>query len=322
MDINKDSVILHINSKDRSENLDENQYSTSYFKYFLDQPIKNDIGEAFLLSLHSSIIPYSFYNIRAGINNRIPIRIYDPATGEQIAVQSLDLTAGSYTVGSLITELEAQFITLKYNAYINDAIVVNFNRQTQKFIFNTVVTTDNNKIAMDFSMEENTAHIEMGFREDELTSKIITTAGSTAKSSNVVDVNGSVHSIFIRTSLTSTGQLDSSSGGFTSILGRIPIETNFGSVLFFNPTNSTHQIKLNNDLIQSLIIKITDDNGRIINLNGLNFTISLEFTKLKKKEIKKIPRFFNDKMDIDNDADIDNEIIKKKTKKKNKKKNK
>ena len=42
----KDSIILHINSKDRSENLDiSNQYSTSWFKYFFKQPIVNNIGD-------------------------------------------------------------------------------------------------------------------------------------------------------------------------------------------------------------------------------------------------------------------------------------
>lgn len=312
----KDSIILHINSRDRSENLDiNNQYSTSWFKYFFKQPIVNNIGDEFQLSLHSSIIPYSFYNIRTGINDEIGVLIYDPSTGTQINATTLTLTPGSYTAGALITELEIVLSGLKGLGFMNDTISVGFNRQTQKFKFVTVVASDNNKIAFGFFLSTHSAFIETGFRSDETTSKM-TNTGTSITSSNVVDVNGSVHSIFIRTSLTSTAQLDSGSGGFTTILGRIPIETNFGSVLFFNPANSTHSVKIHGDTIQNISIKLTDDNNRILDLNGLNFTLSLEFIRIRtNRNPVEIPRYFPPPLMDTSEEDN-------KTKKKNKKKTK
>ena len=287
------SIVLHINSKDRTDNLDiNNQYSTSHFKYFFKQPIINNIGNSFLLSLHSSIIPYSFYNIRTNINDIVTVTVYDPATGGQINVKVLTITPGSYTVGSLITELETQFLTLVADGILTQGITIGFNRQTQKLTFITKAVADNNKIDLDFALTEKGANIPMGFRDREQTVKFTNVISTSAVSSNVCDVNGSVHSVFIRTSLTSTGQLDSSSGGFTTILGRIPIEKNFGSVLFFNPTNATHSIKVYDNYIQSISIKLTDDNGRLLDLNGLNFTLSLEFEKLFTPKEEIIPRSF------------------------------
>ena len=139
--------------------------------------------------------------------------------------------------------------------------------------FKYINSSDSQDLKLDFSRRDDTAHIESGFNKEELSSAIVV-AG--IESSNVIDVNGNIHSLFIRSNLSQLGSIDSSSGGFNTILGKVPISTNFGGVLFFKPNNNTHKILNNSNHINFLTIRLTDERNRLVDLNGLNFSLSIQ----------------------------------------------
>lgn len=105
---------------------------------------------------------------------------------------------------------------------------------------------------------------------------------------SAVDVNAGVRSIFIRTSLTSTSVLDSSvGGGFSTILARVPIDTDSGGVITISPSDgSVHKLLLKVREITSVEVKLTDQKNRVLDLNGLDWDLSLQFDFIETPEIK------------------------------------
>tara|TARA_R110000822_G_scaffold30870_1_gene89759 strand:+ start:327 stop:1262 length:936 start_codon:yes stop_codon:yes gene_type:complete len=275
---NQTSKIVHISSRDRTLNL-SSESPESYFRYNLSGLIKCRNNERMLLSLQSATIPYSFYNIRNGINDTIPYLIND----NYLNTQHITIPQGNYTSTNLKDTI-AQLLTTQ--ADITSTITITFDRITMKFKFKN--SSDSQNLKIDFSKREDTAFIETGFSDNEITGAI-TVAG--LDSSNVVDVNGNIHSLFIRTNLTTTGSINSNTGGFNTVLGKVPINTNFGGVLHQLPSDATHKILFTQQHINYFIIRLTDEKDRIVNLNGLNFSLSImiDFIYYKPEIVEPIP---------------------------------
>ena len=273
---NQNSKLLHINSEDATLQL-SSEAKNSYFQFFLGSQITCNNNERMLISLHSATIPYSFYNIRDGVNDTIPYLISDTFTSSQY----ITIPKGNYTSTNLKSKI-GELLTAQ--ADITSTITLVFDRITMKFKY--VNSSDSQNLKLDFSRRTDTAHIESGFSKDEQSSAIII-AG--IESSNVIDVNGNIHSLFLRTNLSQLGSIDSNSGGFNTILGKIPITTNFGGVLFFKPNNNTHKILNHSNHINFLTVRLTDEKNRLVNLNGLNFSISIQIDFIyHKPEIAEI----------------------------------
>jgi hypothetical protein len=104
----------------------------------------------------------------------------------------------------------------------------------------------------------------------------------TLTSENCVDISDSIHGLYIRQNLSSKSTLDNETGTFSNILARIPINTNPGGIIFHTPSNSTHRALVSLQSIQTIGIKLTDDRNRTIDLNGLNFQVSIMITLVDK----------------------------------------
>ena len=118
------------------------------------------------------------------------------------------------------------------------------------------------------------------------------TGGATAENFfSVVDMFASIRSLYIRTNLTTSSILDSAiGGGFSSILARIPINVNSGGVITIDPTDgAVHKLLLKIREITFFYIRLTDQRNRVIDLNGLDFDLSLQFDFIEKPIIK-IPK--------------------------------
>ena len=264
------SKVIHINSADATTYLATYSQGgsdfdfTSYFRVFFEEGINAPIGTRMLVSLHSATIPYSFYNIRNEVNNEIYYKIDGLST-----IHKLSIPEGSYTSSSLRNKVASLLLEV-----LSGGVVVGFDKTTQKFSFKVNTSHDSSR-NFTFVFGQGAgydANIELGFGANE--TKTITSTIS--YSTNVVDVNGTIHGLFIRTNITTDGSIDSKTKGLNTILGRIPIESNFGSILFFNPSNSSHKILIHNNTLNQFVIKLTDERNRLVNLNGLHFTIAIQ----------------------------------------------
>jgi len=293
------SKILYIDSRDADTYLSSNL--TSYFNYVLKENIEVPLNQRALISLNSATIPYSFYNIRDDINNKLKIQLVNQTQGTTDDF-TLSIPEGNYDVYSFSTFLEDKINNDILTLSTNIRIIIDYNRDTQKFEYNLSKRDDanpNDEYVLKFRFDDNTItqtpHIEMGFIEKSLMETLIadTVGGvsSTAQlvSINVVDINGSIHGVYIRTNLVSNGTLDTQSGSFSNILSRIPITVNSGGIIFATPNNATHRSIVDIRTINSITIRLTDERNRILDLNGLHFQIAISVDFIYSKKARNIP---------------------------------
>ena len=105
---------------------------------------------------------------------------------------------------------------------------------------------------------------------------------------SVIDILSSIRSLYIRTNLTTSSVLDSSvGGGFSSILARVPIDVSSGGVITISPSDgSIHKLLLKIKEISVISVRLTDQKNRIVDLNGLDWDLSLQFDFIEAPVIK------------------------------------
>ena len=143
-------------------------------------------------------------------------------------------------------------------------------------------------------------------------------------SDDVVDMTNSIRSLFIRTNLSTSSVLDSHiGGGFSNILCRVPINTEPGGIITIEPANGhIHQLLLKLKAITNISIRLTNQKNTTINLNGLDFDISLKLDFIETKYLPEPPNL-RQLIDLDNQeaaSSISAEASPKKKRKDNRKK--
>ena len=114
------------------------------------------------------------------------------------------------------------------------------------------------------------------------------------QSQQVIDLNDNIHGLMLRTNLVSKGTMSSSTAVFSNILARIPITSlengrssahgtaQQGGMIYFNPSNATHQNLVDLNAVNVIGVRLTDDKDRTIDLNGLDFQIAILFQFVDK----------------------------------------
>lgn len=285
------SKILYIDSRDATSYLATNssgQNLSSYYQYILKENIEIPSNQRVLVSLNSATIPYSFYNIREGINDTLQLRAQNITTGTTIESGSggfnpLVIPAGNYNVYSLaVIIMDYINDTFQSSPNVVYKLTMTYNTDRQKFLYkleplgNPLSAGQTIKLTFRFeNFDLLSPHIEMGFPAQNIE---ITTDGATPAeiySSNVVDINGSIHGVYVRSNLVQDGTLDSQNGTFSNILARIPINVQSGGIIFATPNNATHRSIIDTRAINILTIRLTDERNRILDLNGLDFQIAI-----------------------------------------------
>ena len=288
------SKILYIDSRDADSYLATKITSngtvdlTSYFQYILKENIEVPLNQRALISLNSATIPYSFYNIRFGINDSLTIETENRGIGTRLE-QTLTIPEGNYTAYTLADIIISFINSNLQDAGLNITFVfgMEFNTDSQKYRY-SLTSDETNNIYLTFlftGQDLISPHIEMGFPATDFTIDTDINAPAYLNSINVVDINGSIHGVYIRTNLVSTGTLDSQSKTFSNILARIPINVQSGGIIFAIPSNQTHRTIVDIRAINTLTIRLTDERNRILDLNGLHFqlAISIDFIHGKKE---------------------------------------
>ena len=279
------SRIIYIDSRDDSTYLAttiNGQPLNSYFQYILKEDLVCPANQRMLISLHSATIPYSFYNVRDGVNDIIRVKIDHVGGGGSST--DIDIPRGNYNSITL-----AQVLETLIPASVPETITleIDFDPDTNKFKFIFSSTTS---YVYSFDFADTTqpfANLELGFR-NELSQASASQVGSnylgTITSSNVADLNGSIHGVYIRTNLVSKSTLDSQTGNFSNILERLPLNVQSGGILFHDSTGGTFKSIIDLRTINIVTIRLTDERNRILDLNGLHFqlAIQIDFVYAKK----------------------------------------
>jgi hypothetical protein len=211
---------------------------------FLLPPIEIPDGFHIYLSVQSVSIPYSFYNVNSNTN-----LLSYTVNG---ATSNLTITNGNYNITQLISFLTANMtgFTITYNSITNKLI---FTHSTYNFTINSTSTC--------LSI--------IGFNA-------LSTYASTSltlTSSNCINIQ-TVKRINIASNLI-TYNINKANINNYSILCSIPInKPPFSVIEYSNVNHFRTNLFINN--ISNVKLRLLDENGTLLDLNGCHFCITLQ----------------------------------------------
>lgn len=245
----KRSIVLHIRSKDAT------QLTTDYNSHF-DVNLTNAIiineNEEMHISIMSAEIPYSFYNVSAELeNNKL---VYDDT-------QTLTFTSQDYDIDELVDFFES-------NTAFKAIFTTTYDSQKNKISFKNT-TSATHKI----NLSSSNVNKEIGFQENDTDRTI--TAGSTLTSDYVCNL-ATVHSIFIKSTLSTANVLSTRAGNSTT-LQKISVDTNSNGIIYMNQSDFRQITVSQVPVIDHITFSITDQNNKLLQLNNVNYEISILF---------------------------------------------
>ena len=245
--------ILHIRSKETAEidNLNTN------FSVTLKNAIAVNENEIVHVTLTSLELPYSFYNISSALNNNV--LVYENSIGVKT---TLTLLSQDYSINQLVTYLNA-------DTGFSAVFTTSYNKQRMKITF---INKDIEARFIYFS--DSNINKLIGWEDNQIDIDVpVDLVG--IESSGVINM-ASVHSLFIRSNL-STGNIQSSRNGNSTILQKVSVDTNSGGIIYFNQNDQQQVSVLNPQVISTIEIRITDQNDNTIDLNNVNYEMSFLF---------------------------------------------
>ena len=277
-------VVIHLDSR-KGQQLETNL--TTNFTYTLKEPLLVPDHMNLLLSLHTATIPYSFYNVGSH-NNRISFTI----TTTEPFLHDLDLPSGNYSATGLGNTIKSFLENVSVSGVSNAISTFSFSYSRETLKYSMGFAGDASEIVINSTGSGNDLIGVVG-------SKIIPKSSTKGLiSENAIDLNDSIHGLYVRQNIATKGTLDTEEGIFSNILARIPITTNAGGIIFYQ--QEPHETMISIPMIQTIGIRLTDDKHRSINLNGLHFQLSLKISFIHKETLRDLqPRRYNPSIKID-----------------------
>lgn len=217
----------------------------------LNQPLTCHPHEHFLVSLYSASIPMSFYNTT------------DSENKFTIWQNGLEIN-GSITPGNYNIRQYLDAFALTIGAYY-PSLTVTYSAVTNKVTFRDPMATS------PYNIRLTTVGKTLGFNNGDV---ITITPGGSVTSPGVVNVYDRL-SIYLRTSLAIANNLDEA-GVFSDILERIPIRSP-NSIVVYEPPNQQHRNLIDQKVITSFTLSLTDEFGEPLDLGGQNWECCLKF---------------------------------------------
>ena len=278
--------LIFIRSKDGNF-VNENLHTD--FSIVLKKSITKNEDELFKVILQSAQIPYTFRNTNEN-NNFIDYKEND------ILKTPIQINSGNYNILELITEIQTQLnnntsfasnnYTLTYNQIENKVTISSLATENTEFLFNSGINV------------LKSINRQLGYTND---ANITINNLTSSTSDSFVDLIR-IHSLFIRSNLASNSSIDSDSLTNTDILVNIPINSNPLSMIQYQYYEGMSYNLIDNDKITQINIRLTDQNGNLIDLGKkINFEFLLNIQTIKN------PLYVNN--NITNEEQLNNQTI-------------
>ncbi len=246
------NYIVHIRSKDCVQL--SNGFNTDMQIQLLNA-IERIPGHNFHISISSAEIPFTWYNVSSYLKtNQIQI---ESTAGTNI----ISIDDGNYDIFDLVTE---------FSSNVNFPFSITFDEKNYKI---TLTNTSANTQILKFSLQnsEKMAQI-LGFEQSDKT----VNAGATIISESIVNLRP-IHSLFLHSNLASNNVYTSAFGSTENIIDKIPLgEVGPGQIITFDPYETApFSTIVTVDALQELRLSLRDQNRNLVQLNAINFEISL-----------------------------------------------
>ena len=245
------------------------------FQDFISVPPDQNI----LVGLTNFEMANTLYNINTGFNT---LTISSTSGSHQIT-----LTPKNYNATQMKDELNSKFLDATFLSNTGlSSLVVSFDNQSFKYTF-----TGN----ANFSITECSFDMEIGL-ENQL---------PTSSSSSYVCVDtvilGGISSIYVGIKNLGISNLDSR-GAVDNTIAKINVKSGLGGYIFYDEPEN-HYFICNRREINSLEVVLTDDRDRQLVLNGGQFSLTLSFHYVYKRNQKILHQYYlkKDDMIVEND---------------------
>ena len=240
------SNIIHIRSKETNYN-----NLNSDFNVTLKNAIEIPENQEAHINIISAEIPYSFYNISSDLENNV--LFFDNTN-------ILTFTNQDYNITELIDFFNA-------DTNFNSLFTTSYNTQKNKITFANKDTI--NPHTINFSLSN--INKVIGWEENQV--DIVISASGNTESVNVCNL-ATVHSIMVRSNLSDANTQSSRSGNST-ILQKISIDLNSGFLIYLNNSDYRTTSIISATTIDFISIILTNQDDAILNLNGVNFELTI-----------------------------------------------
>ena len=234
---------IYINSRKANKYIDGMISNASYVLPHIE--ILQD--EKAYVCIKSAVIPYSFYNIN-NTNNKLNYLLNGIAS-------SITLVNGNYNINTL-------------KAHLIDLLGTNWS---------IVYITKTNKLEFthalyDFSFLSSSTCFELiGFIDN------VTYSSSSNFLSSTISVNlFTIKNIYICSDNFILNNIDSNNHNKSNIICSVPVNSSMNSILFYKDKTKHLVHKLSN--LTNFKLTLTDEDGALIDLNNVNYSITIEIT--------------------------------------------
>ncbi len=247
-DTNRSSINMYLQSDNATISNGESN-KTFLFQNAIEPLPDQDV----LVGLTDFEMANTLYNINTGFNTIV------------IDNQTITLTPKNYTIDFLILEL-------------NDLFDANTNLKTK----NMAVSYDINSFKLTFTADSNfiinssTMEFELGLENQLPTNSVLS-----YETNNTIFLGG-LSSVYIEIKNLSLNNLDSR-GPIDNTLAKINMRKNNGYYTFYDAPEHNF-FKVNNREIHSIDLVLTDNKNRELILNGGEFSLTLTFHFIKKRQ--------------------------------------
>ena len=266
------SGYMHLSSEYGTSNNND----TSSVSYAILDPIATYSDTyCMLIGVHNMTLPHVFYNMK-GYN--FSVSILPNTDGIPVSTFPVTLPTQNYTaplLASTLSTLLSNYASLVYGLTAN-FWVMSYDSNTNYFTLtcDAVVPFQINYVA-------NNCYYELGAKK--LAANVSTLTNTDLGSClfpNAADLSGT-NGVYVNLVGYNTNQRPSYSGlQQSNILCRIPIDTPFGAVQIYSPDNIQFAA-IPNAAFSAISITLTDDEGKILNMQGCDYTMTLEFKYLE-----------------------------------------
>lgn len=265
---NEETILISLNSKYAKRYINGSTSNCEFFLPVIEIPSQHYI----YLSIANGSIPYSFYNIDDNNNNLVLFSELPTSTGGSYNVSNtFNIRKGNYNSSQLVNYMNQQFSTNTINTDPSYNIT---------FSISYDIITNKVTISSSFNFyfgQESTCLELFGFSKTDIYNSVIN-SNQVITSTNCVNLL-SKSCICIHSNLL-TGNISTNPAVFdNTILTQIPVSTPPYSLITFSNQNARSCLYTNT--ISYINIKLTDQDNKILNLNGCHWSMTLELTVVK-----------------------------------------
>lgn len=247
------STNIYLNSKDATLS-----FSDAHKTFFLNNAIIPPPNVQILIGLTQFVCPNTMYNINT-TNNKFVIQ-------SNSSTATLIFDTGNYDADSIVIAMNQKLNDVKDD--LGGVITVSFDDSNGVFTWTSII---------DFSILATSTMVkEIGLRD-----QLPTPFQKSYTTTEVVDLAGTT-SIYVNLKNIAINNLDSR-GQVTGTVAKCSADVNFGSYIFYNPTENLY-FMCSDQTINSIEVQLSDDDGDELQLNGAYFTMVLTIHYSYKRE--------------------------------------